>query len=436
MESDSISSVASSNIQLQVCVLVVLLVLSSYFSMSETALMALSKIRLRSMVDNGTKNALLVQSVLETPEKLLSAILIGNNLVNIGASSIATSLAITLYGDKGVGIATGILTLIVLIFGEITPKTYAKKNAEKIAGAVIKPMKMCMIAFTPFIFVLNNIAGVFLWLLGVRQEENQPTITESELISMVNVGHEEGVLEMEAREMINNVFDFANNDAHDIMIPRIDVIAVGIEANYEEVTNLFREETFSRMPIYDENIDNIVGIISLKDMLFIDDNKEFSLKDYMREPFFTYETKSVKALFAEMRAKRIPIAIVLDEYGGTSGIVTLEDIIEEIVGEIDDEYDELEQEITEITEGEYTIAGATKIDDVNEMIGSDFKSEDFDSIGGFVMESLGSVPEAGEILEIGHIKIIVEQVEKNRIALVRVITVSDEELEQNMETEK
>lgn len=397
--------------------------------MAETALMSISKIKLRSMVDDGVKNALLIQEVLESPEKLLSAILIGNNLVNIGASSIATSLAITLYGDKGVGIATGLLTFIVLIFGEITPKTYAKKNAEQISSLVVKIIRICMQVFTPIIFVLNKIAGVFLKLLGVAQDEQKPTITESELITMVNVGHEEGVLEMEAREMINNVFDFANNDAKDIMIPRTDVISIDVNATYDEVTDLFREETFSRMPIYDENIDNIVGIISLKDMLFIDHQKEFSLKDYMREPFFTYETKSVKELFAEMRAERIPLAVILDEYGGTSGIATLEDIIEEIVGEIDDEYDEMDDEITTITEGEYLITGVTKIEDVNEIIGSNFQSEDFDSIGGFVMESIGRVPENGELLEIEHIKIIVEQVEKNRIATVRIITAPIDNIE-------
>ena len=259
-------------------------------------------------------------------------------------------------------------------------------------------------------------------MLGVKKEEKSPTITESELLTMVNVSHEEGVLEIDEREMINNVVYFANNDAEDIMVPRTDIVAIDIEATYDKLTSLFKEETFSRMPVYENSIDNIVGVISLKDLLFIDKSKEFNIKDYMREPFFTYESKSLKELFAEMRINRIPMAIILDEYGGTSGIVTLEDMLEEIVGDLADEYDQHEQEITVIKEDEYIVEGTTKIEDVNNILGTNFKSENFDSIGGFFIETFGKFPDKDDSIKSNNVKFIVEKIEKNRIEKLRILT--------------
>lgn len=406
---------------LQIIILVVLIVLSAFFSMSETALTSISKIRLRTMIDENVKNAKFIQSVLEEPGKLLSAILIGNNLVNIGASSLATAIIVDKYGSKGVGIATAVLTIVILIFGEITPKTFATKNAEKISLFVIKAIKFCMIIFTPFIFILNIITGFILRLLGVKKDEKTPIITESELITMVNVSHEEGVLEIDEREMINNVVYFANSDAEDVMVPRTDIIAINVDATQEELTALFKEETCSRMPVYDETIDNIIGIISLKDLLFVDKSKDFNIRDYMREPFFTYESKCLKELFAEMRINRIPMAIILDEYGGTSGIVTLEDMLEEIVGDLADEYDEHDEEIKLVKDNEYIIEGATKIEDVNEILGTNFKSEDFDSIGGFIIETFGKFPDKGDSIKIDNVKFIIEEIEKNRIEKLRCL---------------
>ncbi len=411
---------------LQFIILTILIGLSAFFSMSETAITSISKIRLRTMVDENVKNAKLIQDVLEDPGKLLSAILIGNNLVNIGASSLATSMAISKFNNNGVGIATGVLTIVILIFGEITPKTFATKNAEKISLLVIKFIVFCMIIFTPIIFILNIITGFLLKLLGINKNEKIPTITESELLTMVNVSHEEGVLEIDEREMINNVVDFGNSDAEDVMVPRTDIIAINLKATHQELTNLFKKETCSRMPVYENSIDNIVGIISLKDLLFVDTSKEFKIKDYMREPFFTYESKSLRELFAQMRINRIPMAIILDEYGGTSGIVTLEDMLEEIVGDLADEYDDHDEEIKVIKEDEYVVEGATKIEDVNNMLGTNFESEDFDSIGGFVIETLGRFPDKGDTIKSGSVKFIIEEIKKNRIEKLRILTdVSD-----------
>ena len=407
---------------LQILILVILIGLSAFFSMSETALTSISKIRLRAMVDENVKNAKLIQSVLEEPGKLLSAILIGNNIVNIGASSLATAIMVDKYGSKAVGIATGILTIVVLIFGEITPKTFATQNAEKVSLLVIKIIKLCMIIFTPFIWCLNIVTGFILKLLGVKQDEKTPTITESELLTMVNVSHEEGVLEIDEREMINNVVYFANIDAADVMVPRPDIVAINVNATYEELTNLFKTETFSRLPVFEDTIDNIIGIISFKDLLFIDNSKPFNIKDYMRDPLFTYESKCVKELFSEMRINRIAMAIVLDEYGSTSGIITLEDMLEEIVGDLADEYDEHDEEIKHIKENEYIILGVTKIEDVNDTLSTNFKSEDFDSIGGFIVENFGKFPDENEHITIDNVKFIIEEIQKNRIVKLKVFT--------------
>lgn len=405
---------------LEILFLLILIILSSYFSMSETALTSINKLRLRNMVEENVKNAKLIESVLENPKKLLSAILIGNNLVNIAASAIATSIAIEKFGNKGIGIATGILTLIILIFGEITPKTFATQNAEKISIAIVKPIIFCIYILTPFIFVLNKITEGFLKLIGVKSDVKNSIITEAELLTIVNLSHEEGVLEVEERQMISNVVDFGNSAAKDIMVPRTDIVAISVNCTYKELIDLFKKENFTRIPIFEESIDNIIGIVSLKDILF-NSEKDFNIKNFMREPYFTYESKSLKELFSQMKLRRISMSIILDEYGGTAGLVTMEDILEEIVGDISDEYDETLEEIKYIKDDEYIVDASTKISDVNEMLQTNFESDDFDSIGGFVIGILGRFPEKGEIVEYENITFIVEEIDKNRIELLRIL---------------
>lgn len=406
----------------QIIFLIVLLALSAFFSASETALTSLSKIRLRNMVDEKVKNADLIYKILSNQNKLLSSILIGNNIVNIGASAIATSLAIKIFDSAGVGIATGVLTIFVLIFGEITPKTFATQNCEKVCIAVIKPIALVVYILTPFVSVLNVVTGLLMKLLGNDDSKRTPIITESELLTMVNVSHEEGVLEIDEREMINNVVDFGNSNAKDVMIPRTDIVAVPIDVSYKDLADTFKTEQFSRLPVYKDNMDNIVGIVSYRDLMFLDNLDNFNVADYMREPYFTYESKPSKDLFSQMRTKRISMAVILDEYGGTSGIITLEDLLEEIVGDICDEYDETDEEIKVIREDEYIVDGSTKIDDVNDMIGTRFESEDFDSIGGFVIGIIGRFPEKGETVESEGVKFIVEEIDKNRIEKLRILT--------------
>jgi len=397
--------------------------LSAFFSASETALMTLSKIRVRKMVEDNIKNANTIDKLIKNPSKLLSAILIGNNAVNIGASALATSIAIDIYGNTGVGIATGIMTLLVLIFGEITPKSLAAQNSEKIALKVAKLINVITIILNPIIVFLTRLTNFLVRILGGRVDTNQPFITEEELKTIVSVSHEEGVLEGEEKDMIYNVFEFADTQARDVMTTRTDMVAVEVNSTYWDIIKIFKEEQFSRIPVYENTIDNIIGILYVKDLLFLEDNKgQFDLKKYIREPYFTYEFKPVTELFNEMRTNRIHMAIVLDEYGGTEGLVTIEDLIEEIVGDIEDEYDKHVDEIQVIKEDEYLVYGSTRIEEINEIIGTSIESEDFDSIGGFVMGIIGRLPEAGETIEYNNIKFIAEAVEKNRIEKLRILT--------------
>lgn len=407
----------------QIISLIILLMFSAFFSASETALMTLSKIRLRHMVESEIKGAELINKLLKNPSKLLGAILVGNNIANIGASALATSLAIKYWGTAGVGIATAIMTVLVLIFGEITPKSLAAQNSEKISLKVAGPIRLITFILNPIITVLIYITNSFIKILGGETDKQRPFITEEELKTMVSVSHEEGVLEGEEKQMIYNVFEFGDSQAKDVMTPRTDMIVANINSTYSELITIFKEEQFSRMPIYEDTVDNIVGILYIKDLIFFEDEKEeFSIEKHMRVPYFTYEFKSTVDLFADMRAKRAPIAILLDEYGGTSGLVTIEDLVEEIVGDIEDEYDDDDDKIEVIKEDEFIVDGDTKISMVNEMIGLKIESEDFDSIGGFVTGILGRLPKTGETIHYNDTKFIIQNTSKNRIVKLKIIT--------------
>lgn len=408
----------------QFILLIILLFLSGLFSASETALLSLSKIRVRHMVEEGVKGADLVENLIEDPNKLLGGILIGNNIVNIGASAIATSLAYKIFGgDEGVAIATGAMTVLVLIFGEITPKSLAKQNSEGISLKVAKFVKLSVVIFKPFVWLFTKVSSVFIKLLGGDLDSNQPFITQEELKTMVGVSEEEGVLEVEEKEMIFNVFEFGDLQVKDIMVQRVDIIAVNHNVNYMEALDIIKREQFSRIPVYNETIDDIVGILNVKDLILIDnDEKSFDVSKYMREPYYTFEFKKIIELFNEMKKTRNHMAVVLDEYGGTVGIVTIEDLVEEIVGEIEDEYDDHELDIQVIKEDEYVVDGSTKLTELSDMIGVIMESEEFDSIGGYVIGLLGRMPELHEEIENQNVKFIVEEIEKNRIKKIRIYT--------------
>lgn len=407
---------------IQLAVLVILLALSAFFSSAETALTMVNKLRIRSLVEDGDQSAIILSKIIEKPGKLLSAILIGNNLVNISASSIATVLATNHLGSAGAGIATGVLTLLVLLFGEVTPKTWASTHPEKIALGYAKIIYVVIIMFTPLIFILNIVSGGFLRLLGVRPDDRDDSITEEDLRTIVEVGHEDGVLETEEHKMINNVFDFGDHQAKDIMVPRVDMCFLNLDATYEETMQVYKEEKFTRIPVYEETRDNVIGILNVKDLLLYDKEQEFHVRDFLREAYFTYEFKNTSELMMEMRKNSISIAIVLDEYGSTAGLVTLEDLLEEIVGDIRDEFDEAEdEEVQQLGEQEYLVEGSCKLEDLNDMIGLGIESEDYDSIGGVIIEALEHLPSEGEeVTTDNNVRLIVEKVDKNRIEKVHV----------------
>lgn len=414
---------SSTSNSIQIVLLIILLIGSGFFSASETALMSLSKIKMRHMEEDGVKGAKLVSTLIEDSNRLLTSILIGNNIVNIAATSITTSLFTAMLGAQGVAIATGLMTVLVLIFGEITPKTISANNPEKASLVVAKPIKFFVTILTPIVWIFNIITKVIFKLFGVDDKGVKPFITEEELKTMVNVSHEEGLLEMEEREIINNVFEFGDMQAKEAMVQRLDIVAIDMEDSYEEIIDLFKTEKLSRMPVYEETIDDIIGILNIKDIIFLSDEEieNFDIKKYMREAFFTYEFKKITQLLEEMKKDKSQMAIVVDEYGGTAGLITIEDLVEVIVGDIEDEYDEEEDEIQVISPNEFLVDGSTKISDVNEILNIELESEEFDSIGGYIIGYIKHIPEENEIIEMDNIKFNIESVDKNRIKKIRII---------------
>ena len=406
----------------QIIILLVLLALSAFFSSNETALMSVNRIRLRSLADEGNKRAAMALDILEnqTP-KLLSAILIGNNIVNISASSLATTLAYS-FGGYMVSIVTLILTILILIFGEITPKNYATINSEKITLRYIPVFKFLMTIMTPVIFIINLFSRGVMRLMRVDPDEANKAMTEEELRTIVDVSHEDGVIESDEKEMIYNVFDLGDATAKDIMVPRVHVTFADVASTYDELIDIFREDKFTRLPVYKDSQNNIVGIINMKDLLLYDKDTEFVIDNFLRKPHFTYERKSISDLLVEMKDSTFNIAIVLDEYGDMAGLITLEDILEEIVGEIHDEYDEKEDDLVQkISDREYIIEGSMHLDDVNDHLHTELDSEDYDSLGGFIIEHLDRLPVAGdEVITEEGIRLIVEKLDKNRIEKVHV----------------
>ncbi|MCI9147459.1 MAG: HlyC/CorC family transporter [Hungatella sp.] len=407
---------------IQLLILIILLALSAFFSSSETALTTVNKIRVRTLAESGMEKAVVLSKVIEQQSKMLSAILIGNNIVNLSASSLLTTLTIKIFGNKAVGVATGVLTLLILVFGEITPKTLSTISAETMALRSAGIIYGLMWVLTPVIAVVNKLSLGVLMLLRVDPNKRQEMITEDELRTIVEVSHEEGVIETEEKKMINNVFDFGDSLAKDIMVPRIDMTFVDVEATYEELLDIFRKEKYTRIPVYENNTDNVIGVINVKDLLLIDDYEGFHIRDHMRKPLFTYEYKKTAELMVEMRGTFKNIVIVLDEYGATAGLITLEDMLEEIVGELRDEYDEDEEEsLVETEPGVYSVAGAMKLGDINDRLGLELESEDYDSVGGLVIGLLDHLPGEGEEVSDKGIRFIVESVDKNRIDKIRMI---------------
>lgn len=403
---------------LQLVILVLLLSASAFFSSAETALMTSNKLRIRNLAENGDKRAEKVLEITANTDKMLSAILIGNNIVNLSASALSTTLTLKVFGSSLVGVATGILTFLILVFGEITPKNVASKNAEDMALKYIGIISVLVIVLTPAIYIVNKVAGIVISLF-IKNNDDNNMVTEDELRAMVEVSHEDGVIEKEEKKMIVNVVDFGDTVAGDIMLPRVDMVMVSVESSYGEILKIFREERYTRIPVYEESPDNVIGILNVKDFLLIENKENFSVKEHLREPLYTYEYKKTSSLMVDMRKTGANIVIVLDEYGTTVGLITLEDMLEEIVGEIRDEFDADEDEgITKISETEYLIDGSTNLDDVNDRIGLELSSEEYESIGGIIMEKLGRLPVEGEVITFDNIILTVKKMDHARIEKV------------------
>lgn len=414
---------------IQLITIFILVILSAFFSSAETALTTANKVRMRSLEEAGNKSAVIVNKILSNYNKMLSTILIGNNIVNISASALTTMFASKAFGSYAVGIGTGLLTITVLLFGEIVPKTWAMLNADKISLIYSRIIYGLMIFLTPVIFIINKLSNGIMHILHIDPNKKTALMTENELKTYVDVSHEDGVIESEEREMIYNVFDFSDVLAKDIMIPRIHMVTVNVTAGYDELFEIFRECMYTRIPVYKEDKDNIIGLVNIKDFILVTDKENFSIENIMRTAHYTYEFKKSADLMLEMRQKTANVAFVLNEYGSTIGMITLEDLLEEIVGEIRDEYDEDEEElIQKVGERTYLVEGSMKLDDINDALGTNLDSEDYDSIGGIIIELLDRLPEDEEqvVLQNG-ITLQVKGIDQNRITKVLMTLPAPEE---------
>ena len=411
----------------QPIILFILFVLSAFFTCSEAALNGVNKLRIRTLEDDDVRGAKTVSKLIEEPRRMLSAILICKNVTKLTAAALTTVMAIH-WGYAWIGLSIAVLILLYLTFGSILPKTLASINPEKVALMIAGPIYLITRLLSPLTYVLNQICNGIMLLLHIDTKVKNSAITETELRTILEYSHEEGVIESEERRMITNVVDFGDSLAKDVMVPRTDMAFANVDFTFDELVKAFSEEKYTRMPVYSETRDNVIGIVNLKDIFFYNGEKtDFNLIDIMRDPYFTYEYKKTSELLIEMRRNSISLAIVLDEYGATVGLITIEDLLEEIVGEIRDEYDDDEEDsIKALSEKEYLVDGYTKLDEINEVLGLDLESEDYDSIAGHVIYLLDHLPDEGESITDKNVVFTVASVDKNRVDKVHILLQSED----------
>ena len=406
---------------LQIGIVIGLLVLSAVFSLAETAMADVSKIRIRGLAEAGDKQAQMLMKVFERHGKMINTILICDTAANLAAAILMTLLVTTHFGRQYVWAGAVPAAFLVLILGEIAPKTAAALYAEKLSLALAKPVYGLMVLFTPVLFLVEKLSNLVLLLFRINPKKKPEAITEEDLRTIVEVGHEEGVIESDEKKMIYNVFDFGDSVAKDIMVPRTDMACIDAEATYEEFMEVVREQMYTRYPVYEETTDHVIGIINIKDVLLAERRQEFCIRDYLREPYYTYEYMKTADLMVELRKTQNNIAILLHEYGPTPGLITLEDMLEEIVGEIRDEYDEDEEDfIRRLGPSEYVVEASMHLDDLNDLLGLSLESEDYDSIGGFMIGMLDHLPEQGEEVTFQNLRLVADQVDGNRIDKVHI----------------
>jgi CBS domain containing-hemolysin-like protein len=408
---------------ISILLFVICVLLSAFFSSSEVALISITRAKVRTLVNEGRPGSNAVAALKEKPDRLLITILIGNNIVNITAASLATAIAISIFGDVGVGIATGFVVIVLLVFGEIGPKIYATRASDSFALTV-----------APVIFFLSRILSPVIWLVervsprfGIGKETIEPSVTEEEIKEWIDVGKEEGTIEQAEQDMLYSVLEFADTTAREIMTPRVDVIAMEETVSFEEAIRVFNESGFSRIPVYHDQVDNITGILNVKDVFsaMVSHRKDSTIKEVMYDPMFVPETKKIDDLLKELQVKRVQIAIVLDEYSSFVGIVTVEDILEEIVGDIMDEYDKEEPEVQNISEGVYVVDAQMWVEDINEQMEINLPvDESYETIGGLIIDRLGHIPlHPGEKVEVneGKITLVVMQMHGRRIVKAKIV---------------
>jgi len=388
--------------------------------------MSLSKIKVRNMIEDEVKNAELIKKLIDDSARLLSTILVGNNLVNIGGSSLATSVSIQLFGDVGVGIATGVVTLLVLIFGEITPKTLATENAERLVIAYAKPLSLLKIILGPATMILSAITGVIAKIFGATPASDKPLVTHDEFETMVNVSKEEGVIDQSEQAMIQNLLTFRESKGADVMTPRTSIVGVEVDATYHDIVESFSVEGYSRIPVYEDSLDDIIGIIYARDIIgYQDDPDDFELKKYLRDAVFVFENQSTTKILNRMRSQHVHLAVVVDEYGGTAGIITIEDLLEEIVGEIEDEFDHKKLNMIQMVgDDEYLIDGSLEISEFNKLFQADLSDDEYNSIAGFIIGLIESIPEEGQTTSFKHYHFTVEKMDGNRIEYIKLKEIS------------
>jgi putative hemolysin len=410
---------------LYVVLLIVCLLLSAFFSSSETAFISLQKVRVQNMIDNKVRGARLVSRMIEHPEKLLSTILLGNNFVNTAAAALATALAIKFWPSQGVLIATIAVTIILLIFCETTPKTIATRHAERLSLTFAGPIRALSWLLTPFVVALSWIAMGFSKMFGGAPVP-QSLASEEEIRTMISMGHKEGTVEEEEAEMLHKVFEFGNRPVMEVMVPRTEVIWITKGTKLADFLKLYAENPLSRFPVYDDNIDNVVGILAVKDIVMTQAkgnlNSDDTIDDLIRPAYFTPETKRVSELFAEMRDKNFRMAVIVDEYGGTAGIVSLSGLMEEIVGPVGDELAAIEKDYETINEYTFQVDGGMRVEEANEEMKLNIpEGEDYETVAGFVLALLGHIPKQGEQLKYKNYKMVITEMRGMKIEKIRLI---------------
>ncbi|MDP6042917.1 MAG: hemolysin family protein [Dehalococcoidales bacterium] len=403
----------SDDIELYLLLFILCLLLSAFFSSSETAFVALQRIRVKHMVENNVKGARRVARMIERPEKLLSTILLGNNFVNVAAAALGTAVAIELWGDqRGVLIATVGVTVLLLIFAETTPKTFATQHPERLSLIFARPIELIAWLFTPFVITLSWIASEFTRLIGGRAVPRS-LASEEEIRTMISVGHKEGTMEEAEAEMLHKVFEFGDRPVREVMVPRPEVIAIEQGSKMGDFLTLYTEFPLSRFPVYQENMDNVVGILSVKDVLMAQAKGTITARstidELVRPPYFTPETKRINELFTEMRDKNYRMCVVVDEFGGTAGIASLTRLVEEIVGPVGDELAEVEKEYEVINEYTFQIDGSMRIEEANEEMELELPEGAYETVAGFVLHLLGYIPKLNEQLRYKGSKLVITE---------------------------